>query len=77
MRKHAAVLILSFLGLALLAGGAGWLVFTGAGGRSETVASVWVYLLGGALAVGLFGTMFVFLAVHAADSGFDERIEPD
>jgi hypothetical protein len=79
MRRHATVLILGFLALAALAGLAGWGVFAAAtaGDPLRSLATVWPYVVGGAVAVAVFGAAFIALAVHAASTGFDERIEPD
>lgn len=78
MRKHAAVLTLSFLALALFAGFAGWAVFAASrlAGWGD-LAAVWPYVLGGALAVAVFTVAFMWLAFYSADKGYDERADTE
>jgi hypothetical protein len=79
MRKHAVLLILTFLGLAGFAAFAGWAFV-----RTEKLGNgwrdlepIWPYVAGGAIGVGLLTGVLMWLAFHSANRGYDDGVISD
>jgi H+/Cl- antiporter ClcA len=75
MRKHAALLVLTFLVLAAFAGYASWAVVHTAqlGGGWRDLLPIWPYVAGGAVGVALLTGLLMWLAFHSANRGYDDR----
>ncbi len=78
MRRHAAVLGLTFLGLAGFAILAGWAFFAASqqvdGGRS--LGPLWPYLLGGVAILAALVGLLVWLGFYSVRHGHEERDGP-
>ncbi len=79
MRKHAFVLGLTFVGLALFAVFAGWAFFAGSrlSGGWASLGPIWPYVLVGVVVVAALTAFFMWLAFYSANQGYDDRIDPD
>jgi len=79
MRRHALVLGLTFLGLAVFAVFAGWAFFEGSrlGGGWRSLGPIWPYVAGGVLVVGALAGVLMWLAFYSANHGYDEPYDPD
>jgi 4-hydroxybenzoate polyprenyltransferase len=79
MRKHALVLGLTFLGLALFALFAGWAFFAGSrlSGGWGSLGPIWPYVLAGVVVVAALTAFFMWLAFYSANHGYDDRIDRD
>lgn len=74
MRKHAALIILTTLGLAIFAAFAGWAFVQGShlGGGWTSLEHIWPYVAGGLLVVGALTGVLMWLAFYSSRSGYDE-----
>ena len=79
MRKHFAVLGLTFVGFAAFAVFAGWAFFEGSklGDGWRTLGPIWPYVLGGCLVVAALAGFLMWLAFYSANHGYDDRVDPD
>ena len=79
MRKHALVLGLTFLGLALFSIFAGWTFFESSkvsnGWRS--LGPLWPYAVGAVVVVVALVALLLWLAFYSANKGYDDRIDPE
>ena len=79
MRRHAAFLLLTFLGLAAFAAFAVYAYFVGAkleGGWASLVP-IWPFVLGGLIMVAALTGGLMWLAFYSANHGYDDRIDSD
>jgi hypothetical protein len=79
MRKHATVLGLTFLALAVFAVFAGWAFFAGSrvGGGWRSLGPIWPYVAGGCVIVAALAGVLVWLAFYSANHGYDDRIDSE
>jgi hypothetical protein len=79
LRKHAVLLIATFLGLAGFAAFVVWAFRATAhtGGGWTTLLRIWPYVLGGVIATGALTGVLMWLAFYSANHGYDDRINSD
>jgi hypothetical protein len=75
MRKHAALLIVTFLGLAGFAAFVVWafLATSHTGGGWGSLLKIWPYVLGGVIATGGLTGVLMWLAFYSSRRGYDDR----
>lgn len=79
MRKHAVVLGLAFVGLAVFAVFTGWAFYRASelGGGWRSLGPIWPYVAGGVLIVAALAGFLMWLAFYSARHGYDERVDRD
>jgi protein-S-isoprenylcysteine O-methyltransferase Ste14 len=79
MRKHLAVLGVTFTVLAAFSVFAGWAFFAGStvGGGWRSLGPIWPYVAGGCLVVAALAIFLMWLAFYSANHGYDDRYDPD
>jgi hypothetical protein len=79
MRRHAIVLGLAFVGLALFALFAGWVSFEGGrmAGGGRFLGPLWPYLVGGLAVLVALAGFLAWLATYASNHGPQARIDPE
>jgi hypothetical protein len=79
MRKHAGLLIATFLGLCGFAAFVVWAFLATArtGGGWASLLRIWPYVLGGVVATGGLTGVLMWLAFYSANRGYDDRINSD
>jgi hypothetical protein len=79
MRKHVAILALSFLALAGFALFAGWAFYATSkmGSGWADLRPIWPYVLGGVIVTAGLAGFLMWLAFYSANHGYDDRIDPD
>jgi len=79
LRKHAVLLVLTFLALAGFAAFVAWAFLATAhtGGGWASLLPIWPYVLGGVIATGALTGVLMWLAFYSANHGYDDRIDKD
>lgn len=79
MRKHAGLLIVTFLGLTGFAAFVVWAFMStsSTGGGWQSLLPIWPYVLGGVIATGALTGGLMWLAFYSSRKGYDDRAGHD
>jgi hypothetical protein len=75
LRRHAVLLVLTFLGLAGFAAFVVWAFLATAhtGGGWASLLPIWPYVLGGVIVTGALTGVLMWLAFYSSRHGYDDR----